>query len=168
MSIVDRHLILRQLRLDLVPVGMETLELIGVRGFRVGNRGLIGLERRICLRLGLGQRVLRGSEIGLRRTDVCLSARDAGVGGRLCRLQRLLSVVKCGLRGVDLRLRGRNSFGGRPRLELGEIGLLLGERRLGLIDRRLRVGRVFLCERLPRGNGLPLWRRRPPTVCLSS
>ena len=97
-------MLLIELGLDLTPVGVERLELIGVKLLRVGQGGLVSLEcsRGLCRCVLDG--FLRGAQRGLRGVEVSLCRTDSRSSGHLCSIETLLRVVDGRLGGIDLCL----------------------------------------------------------------
>src|SRR5207302_2513588 len=124
------------------PVGVERVELFLIRLLRVGQRRLVGLNGGAGLRLCVLERLLAANERNLRRAEVSLRASDARTGASLAGLQALLRAVECCLCRADLSLRERRLLRSRARDQLRQIRLLLRERRLRLVRRRLEVGSV--------------------------
>ena len=101
------------------------------------------------------QRVLAGPERHLRGADVSLCGGNRGARGALGRLQTLLSSVERRLCRADLCLGERGLLGSGARGDLCQVGLLLVERGLRLVNGGLKIGRIESRERLAGGHPLP-------------
>ncbi|HTD79107.1 MAG TPA: hypothetical protein VK898_15820 [Chloroflexota bacterium] len=81
---------------------------------------------------------------------VVLRAGQCRVGSRLCCLQVGLRTIQRCLSGIDLRLRQHGLLRRRASRGLRVCRLVLGQRRLGLFERRLQVGGVEFGEHVAR------------------
>ena len=123
---------------------MKGQQLILIRLLGVAQAGLVGLQSRLHLILNVLSRLLAGSQRQHGRVNICLGALNGGARAVLRSFQILLGAVERDLGRVDLRLGDGHLLGRHARHHLLKCGLLLRQRRRGLIHRRLQVGGVEL------------------------
>ena len=144
------ELVLVERCLHLVPAAVEGLQLVLIRLLGVGECGLVSLEGRLGLILSALHAFLAEVQGRLRGGDIHLGRGERACGARLSGLQVLLCAIERGLGRIDLSLREGGLLRRGAGRDFGQVGLLLAQIGLRLVDRGLEVGGIKLGQHLTR------------------